>query len=48
MELRIELSDWLDRLDEAISVAAAGDTVIVTRDGRDVAQLGPRPGIDIK
>lgn len=45
MDQKIDINEWLDQLDSALAAVAAGDTVVVTRDGHPVAALRSEPGI---
>jgi antitoxin (DNA-binding transcriptional repressor) of toxin-antitoxin stability system len=44
MTLRIDVSEVGDRIEEALASAAAGEEVVLERDGRAVAELRPAPG----
>ena len=43
MTLRIDVSEVGDRIEEALASAAAGEEVVLERDGRAVAELRPAP-----
>ncbi len=42
MTLRIDISEVGDRIEEALASAAAGEEVVLERDGAAVAELKPR------
>lgn len=43
MAERVPLRQARARLSELVTRAEAGETIVVTRDGKDAAQLGPAP-----